>query len=79
MFSAGALGKCLWGIASFEAKQVAHTIKQEIVNGMMTIYIPRGMQKEVKLPDGTRVILNAESQLTYNTNQFGQKKTDCYA
>lgn len=62
------------GLQVFEAKQVAHTIKQEIVNGVMTIYIPRGMQKEVKLPDGTRVILNAESQLTYNTDQFGQKK-----
>lgn len=58
----------------FEATQTVQIVKEETVNGMTTVYVPRGMQKRLELPDGTCVTLNAESQLTYETSQFGQNE-----
>ena len=38
----------------------------------MTIEVPRGMQKQITLPDGTVVTLNAESSLSYAVSGFGK-------
>ena len=62
------------GLRVFEATQTVQIVKEETVNGMTTVYVPRGMQKRLELPDGTCVTLNAESQLTYETSQFGQNE-----
>lgn len=60
------------GLRVFEATQMVQTVRQETINGVTTIYVPRGMQKRLELPDGTCVTLNAESQLTYEISQFGK-------
>ena len=60
------------GLQVFEAIQTAHTVRQETINGVMTIEVPRGMQKQITLPDGTVVTLNAESSLSYAVSSFGK-------
>lgn len=60
------------GLQVFEAIQAAHTVRQETINGVMTIEVPRGMQKQITLPDGTVVTLNAESSLSYAVSSFGK-------
>lgn len=60
------------GIKIFESSPLSQTIIQDTVNGQVTIYIPRGMQKNITLPDGTLVALNAESKLTYDISSFGK-------
>ena len=54
----------------FEAVTASQTVRQETVNGITSIYVPRGMQKLFKLPDGTLVTLNADSKLIYDSAQF---------
>lgn len=66
------------GLRVFEATQIVQIVKEETVNGMTTVYVPRGMQKRLELPDGTCVTLNAESQLTYETSQFGKTNERLY-
>lgn len=61
------------GLQVFEAIQTVQTVRQETVNGVTTIDVPRGMQKHVKLPDGTCVTLNAESRLSYEVSRFGKE------
>lgn len=56
----------------FEASRLTQTIQQDTINGQVVICIPRGMQKQIMLPDGTTVTLNAESQLTYDYTKFGK-------
>lgn len=56
----------------FEASRLTQTIQQDTINGQVVICIPRGMQKQIILPDGTAVTLNAESQLTYDYSKFDQ-------
>lgn len=62
------------GVQVFEADPVVQTVRQETINGITTIYVPRGMQKRIELPDGTSVTLNAESQLAYDMSRFGEKE-----
>lgn len=66
------------GLRVFEATQIVQIVKEETVNGMTTVYVPRGMQKRLELPDGTCVALNAESQLTYETSQFTKTNERLY-
>lgn len=61
-------------IRIFEASLDKQAIRQDTIKGVVTIHVPRGMQKQVKLPDGTIVSLNAESQLAYDIASFGQKE-----
>lgn len=47
----------------FEATQVAQVVSMETNNGIHTLKIPRGMNQQLTLTDGTKVWLNAESTL----------------
>ena len=58
----------------FEASQIAQIIRQDTVHGKVVISVPRGMQKDVTLPDGTIVTLNAESKLLYDITKFGKNE-----
>lgn len=49
----------------FEANKVAQVVKMETKDGIHTLTIPRGMNKQIILPDSTKVWLNAESTLQY--------------
>lgn len=62
------------GLKVFEVSQVSQIIRQDTINGLISIHIPRGTQKQISLPDGTKVTLNAESQLTYNLSEFGKNE-----
>ena len=58
----------------FEALQSTQTIQQDTINGQVAIHVPRGTQKQIILPDGTVVTLNAESRLAYDCSRFGEKE-----
>lgn len=60
------------GLKVFESLNVSQNIEQDTVNGIVSIVVPRGMQKELSLPDGTIVKLNADSRLAYDISQFGK-------
>lgn len=60
-------------IQVFEANSVTQVVKQEIIDGQQIISVPRGLQKRIILPDGTSVILNADSRLSYDMHLFGEK------
>lgn len=49
----------------FEANQVAQVVKLETKDGIHTLTVPRGMNRQITLPDSTKVWLNAESTLQY--------------
>lgn len=61
------------GLQIFAATEVTNVVKREIINGKTVIKVPRGMQEEVTLPDNTEVCLNAESELSYDNSEFGNK------
>lgn len=58
----------------FEASQITQIVRQDTLNGQVIISVPRGMQKDVTLPDGTIVTLNAESKLIFDITKFGKNE-----
>ena len=62
----------------FEATQVAQVISMETKEGIHTIKIPRGMNKQITLTDGTKVWLNAESTLEYPETFEGKPNREVY-
>lgn len=62
----------------FEATQVAQVISMETNEGIHTLKIPRGMNKQLTLTDGTQVWLNAESTLEYPETFEGKPNREVY-
>lgn len=62
----------------FRANLEAQVISIETKNGVNTLSIPRGMNKQVILPDSSRVWLNAESSLQYPESFEGMKQREVY-
>ena len=62
----------------FEATQVAQVISMETNRGIHTLKIPRGMNKQLTLTDGTQVWLNAESTLEYPETFEGKPNREVY-
>ena len=62
----------------FEATQVAQVISMETDEGIHTLKIPRGMNKQITLTDGTEVWLNAESTLEYPETFEGKTRREVY-
>ena len=62
----------------FEATQVAQVISMETKEGIHTLKIPRGMNKQITLMDGTKVWLNAESTLEYPETFEGKPNREVY-
>ena len=62
----------------FEASTVAQVISMETKEGIHTLYIPRGMNKQITLSDGTQVWLNAESSLQYPESFEGKEQREVY-
>ena len=62
----------------FEATQVAQVISMETNQGIHTLKIPRGMNKQLTLADGTKVWLNAESTLEYPETFEGKPNREVY-
>ena len=62
----------------FEATQVAHVVSMETNNGIHTLKIPRGMNQQLTLTDGTKVWLNAESTLEYPETFEGKPNREVY-
>ena len=62
----------------FEATQVAQVISMENKEGIHTLKIPRGMNKQITLTDGTKVWLNAESTLEYPETFEGKPNREVY-
>lgn len=62
----------------FRANLEAQVVSIETKNGVNTLYIPRGMNKLVVLPDSSRVWLNAESSLQYPESFEGMKQREVY-
>lgn len=62
----------------FEATQVAQVISMENKEGIHTLKIPRGMNKQITLTDGTKVWLNAESTLEYPKTFEGKPNREVY-
>lgn len=58
----------------FEANAVAQNITLNARDGMNTLTVPRGMKKQITLPDSTQVWLNAESSLEYPETFEGQER-----
>jgi ferric-dicitrate binding protein FerR (iron transport regulator) len=55
-------------------KDSIHRIHVKIKNGMHTVSISPGWRYKMFLPDGSKVILNTSSSVTYNLNAFAVKK-----
>ena len=62
----------------FEATQVVQVISMETNEGIHTLKIPRGMNKQLTLTDGTQVWLNAESTLEYPETFEGKPNREVY-
>ena len=62
----------------FEATQVAQVISMETNRGIHALKIPRGMNKQLTLTDGTQVWLNAESTLEYPETFEGKPNREVY-
>ena len=62
----------------FEATQVAQVVSMETNNGIHTLKIPRGMNQQLTLTDGTQVWLNAESTLEYPETFEGKPNREVY-
>ena len=62
----------------FEATQVAQVVSMETNNGIHTLKIPRGMNQQLTLTDGTKVWLNAESTLEYPETFEGKPNREVY-
>lgn len=62
----------------FEATQVVQIISMETNEGIHTLKIPRGMNKQLTLTDGTQVWLNAESTLEYPETFEGKPNREVY-
>lgn len=62
----------------FEATQVVQVISMETKEGIHTLKIPRGMNKQLTLTDGTQVWLNAESTLEYPETFEGKPNREVY-
>ena len=62
----------------FEATQVAQVISMETNEGIHILKIPRGMNKQLTLTDGTQVWLNAESTLEYPETFEGKPNREVY-
>ncbi len=58
----------------FEANTVAQQISINTHEGTNLLTVPRGMNKKITLADGTRVWLNAESQLEYPETFEGRER-----
>lgn len=66
------------GYTVFEASRVAQEITMQTHNGVHTLNIPRGMNKQLTLADGTKVWLNAESSLQYPETFEGKDQRVVY-
>ena len=62
----------------FEASRVAQEITMKTHEGIHTLNIPRGMNKQLTLADGTQVWLNAESSLQYPETFEGKEQRVVY-
>lgn len=62
----------------FRANLEAQVVSIETRNGVNTLCIPRGMNKQVILPDSSRGWLNAESSLQYPESFEGMKQREVY-
>lgn len=62
----------------FEASRVAQEVTMKTHEGIHTLNIPRGMNKQLTLADGTQVWLNAESSLQYPETFEGKEQRVVY-
>ena len=64
------------GIVVFEAVRTAQEVSMESKDGIRTLNIPRGMNRQLTLADGTRVWLNADSRLSYPESFEGKERRE---